>query len=34
MFKVIPVVNDAVIEAIKNDVKESMNKFNGVTVEI
>ncbi len=34
MSKVIPVVNDAVIEAIKNDVKESMNKFNGVTVEI
>lgn len=31
--KVIPVVSDAIAEIVKYDAKESMNKFNGVTVE-
>lgn len=31
--KVIPVVSDAIVEIVKNDAKESMNKFNGVNVE-
>ena len=31
--KVIPVVSDAIVEIVKNDAKESMNKFNGVNIE-
>ncbi|MGG5463160.1 aminoacyl-tRNA hydrolase [Clostridium sp. B9] len=31
--KVIPIVSDAIAEIVKHDAKESMNKFNGVTVE-
>ena len=31
--KVIPVVSDAIVENVKNDAKESMNKFNGVNIE-
>ena len=31
--KVIPVVSDAIVEIVKNDAKESMNKFNGVSIE-
>lgn len=31
--KVIPVVIDAIVEIVKNDAKESMNKFNGVNIE-
>lgn len=31
--KVIPVVSDAIVEIVKNDSKESMNKFNGVNIE-
>ncbi|HAT4104659.1 TPA: aminoacyl-tRNA hydrolase [Clostridium perfringens] len=31
--KVIPVVSDAIVEILKNDAKESMNKFNGVNIE-
>lgn len=33
MEKVIPVVSDAIVEIVKNDAKESMNKFNGVNIE-
>ncbi len=31
--KVIPVVSDAIVEIVKKDAKESMNKFNGVNIE-
>ena len=31
--KVIPVVSDAIVEIVKNDAKESMNKFNGVNID-
>ena len=31
--KVIPVVSDAIVEIVKNDAKESMNKSNGVNIE-
>lgn len=31
--KVIPVVSDAIVEIVKNDAKESTNKFNGVNIE-
>ncbi|RUR37597.1 aminoacyl-tRNA hydrolase [Clostridium perfringens] len=31
--KVIPVVSDAIVEIVKNDANESMNKFNGVNIE-
>ncbi len=31
--KVIPVASDAIVEIVKNDAKESMNKFNGVNIE-
>lgn len=31
--KVIPVVSDAIVEIVKNDAKESMNKFNGANIE-
>lgn len=31
--KVIPVVSDAITEIVKNDAKESMNKFNGVKID-
>ena len=31
--KVTPVVSDAIVEIVKNDAKESMNKFNGVNIE-
>ncbi|NGU51992.1 aminoacyl-tRNA hydrolase [Clostridium perfringens] len=31
--KVIPVVSDAIVEIVRNDAKESMNKFNGVNIE-
>ncbi|ELC8443515.1 aminoacyl-tRNA hydrolase [Clostridium perfringens] len=31
--KVIPVVSDAIAEIVKNDAKESMNKFNGVKID-
>ena len=31
--KVIPGVSDAIVEIVKNDAKESMNKFNGVNIE-
>ncbi|MDU2664829.1 MAG: aminoacyl-tRNA hydrolase [Clostridium perfringens] len=31
--KVIPLVSDAIVEIVKNDAKESMNKFNGVNIE-
>ncbi len=31
--KVIPIVSDAIVEIVKNDAKESMNKFNGVNIE-
>ncbi|MDZ5254671.1 aminoacyl-tRNA hydrolase [Clostridium sp. LIBA-8841] len=31
--KVIPVVSDAIVEIVKNDAKESMNKFNGVKID-
>lgn len=31
--KVIPVVSDAIVEIVKNEAKESMNKFNGVNIE-
>ncbi|MDH2475302.1 aminoacyl-tRNA hydrolase [Clostridium perfringens] len=31
--KVIPAVSDAIVEIVKNDAKESMNKFNGVNIE-
>lgn len=31
--KVIPVCNEAVVEILKNSVKESMNKFNGFSAE-
>lgn len=31
--KVIQVVSDAIVEIVKNDAKESMNKFNGVNIE-
>lgn len=30
---VIPVVSDAIAEIVKNDAKESMNKFNGVKID-
>lgn len=33
MEKVIPIASDAIVEIIKNDAKESMNKFNGVNIE-